>query len=172
MSMNFDQKRVAVGATSGVASMVLLVAFLYFVLPTIRGMDSVLERIIFTLRLNVLAVIPFFVGVAIVGNKRFLSKAIDPLRHAEDRVMEIDGRVVDNTLQQNFVFFVGTLALSTFLSDETIKLIPALVAVFILARIIFWIGYRIDPLYRAPGMAATSYMNVGILLSAVYFFLF
>jgi hypothetical protein len=170
--MNFDQKKVAVGATSGVASMVLLVALIYSVLPTIFGMGSVLERIIFTLRLNVLAVIPFFIGVAIVSNERFLSKAIDPLRHVEDRVMEIDGRVVDNTLQQNFVFLVGTLALSTFLSDETIKLIPALVAVFILARIIFWIGYRIDPLYRAPGMAATSYMNVGILLSALYFFLF
>jgi len=170
--MNNDQKKVAVGAASGVISMGVLVFILYSVFPTISGMDAMLDRLAFTLRLNVIAVLPLFIAVAAVGNARFLSKAIDPLRHAEDKTMEINGRVVDNTLQQNFVFFMGTLALSTFLSSETIKLIPALVAVFILARIVFWVGYRIDPLYRAPGMAATSYMNVGILLSTLYFFFF
>lgn len=170
--MNADQKKVAMGAASGVISMALLVALLYLFLPTIPGMDTPLDRLIFTLELNVFAVVPFFIGVAVVGNARFLSKAIDPLRHAEDRAMEINGRVVDNTLQQNFVFFVGTLALSPFLTSETVKIIPVLVAVYILARAIFWIGYRINPLYRAPGMAATSYMNVGIILSALYLFLF
>jgi hypothetical protein len=170
--MNTDQKKVAVGAVSGVLGMAVLVFLLYSILPAISGMDTVQSRIIFTLRFNVLAVLPFFIAVAAVGNARFLSKAIDPLRHAEDRAMEINGRVVDNTLQQNFVFFIGTVALSTFLTSETITLIPALVAVFMLARIVFWVGYRIDPLYRAPGMAATSYMNVGILLSVLYFFFF
>ncbi len=170
--MNPDQKKVAVGAASGVLSMVVLVYVIYSLLPTMTGMDTVLERIILTLQLNVIAVLPFFIGVAVVANGRFFSSAIDPLRHAEDQAMEINGRVVDNTLQQNFVFFVGTLALSTFLSGVTIKLIPALVTVYVLARITFWVGYRIDPLYRAPGMAATSYMNVGILLSTLYFFFF
>lgn len=82
--------------------------------------------------------------------------------------MEINGRVVDNTLQQNFVFLVGTLALSTDLTSETIKLIPALVVVFVLARVAFWAGYRIHPLYRAPGMVATAYMNLSILLAVLY----
>jgi hypothetical protein len=40
--------------------------------------------------------------------------------------------------------------------------------VFVLARIVFWIGYRKDPLLRAPGMAATAYLNLGGLLTAVY----
>jgi hypothetical protein len=124
--------------------------------------------LIFTLKLNVFGIIPFFVAVVAVGNGRFLSDAIDPLRHAENRAIEINGRVVDNTLQQNFVFLIGTLALSTCLTGETIKLIPALVVVFVLARIAFWVGYRIYPLYRAPGMAATAYMNLSILLAVLY----
>jgi hypothetical protein len=170
--MNTDQKKVAIGAASGAVGMAVLIFLLYSTLPAISGMDTTIDRLVFTLRLNVFAVLPLFVGLVIVSNGRFLSNAIDPLRHAEDRAMEINGRVVDNTLQQNFVFLLGTLALSTFLTSATIKLIPALVAVFILARIVFWIGYRIDPLYRAPGMAATSYMNVGILLSVLYFLIF
>jgi hypothetical protein len=170
--MNADQRKVAIGAASGVASMFLLTAAVYAVLPAISGVDTVIDRLTFTLKLNVFAIIPFFVAVAAVGNERFLSDAIDPLRHAENRAMEINGRVVDNTLQQNFVFLLGTLALSTCLRSETIKLIPALVVVFVLARIAFWVGYRIHPLYRAPGMAATAYMNLSILLTVMYLIIF
>ena len=166
--MNADQKKVAVGAASGVASMGLLVFVLYSILPTPLGMEEPIARIMFTLQMNVVALVPFFVGLIAVSNARFLSDAIDPLRHAENRKMEINGRVVDNTLQQNFVFFVGTVALSTYLPAASMQLIEALVIVYLLARVVFWVGYRIDPLYRAPGMAATSYMNVGILLSVLY----
>jgi hypothetical protein len=31
-----------------------------------------------------------------------------------------------------------------------------------------WIGYRIHPLYRAFGMAATGYLNVGLLAFALW----
>ena len=170
--MNADQKKVAVGALSGALSMALLVWFFFSILPSPALKDDVLSRIIFTLQMNVIGALPLFVGIAIVGNGRFLSNAIDPLRHAENKKLEINGRFVDNTLQQNFIFLVGTLALSTFLMGETIKLISALTIVYVIARIVFWIGYRIDPLYRAPGMAATSYMNLGILLYTLHFLFF
>lgn len=170
--MNEDQKKVALGAVSGAICMSALIGGLYYLLPTIPGMETLLDRVIFTLQLSAVAVVPLFIMIGAVGNGRFLSRAIDPLRHAEDNSMEINSRVVDNTLQQNFIFFVGVLALSTFLTSETIKLIPALVATFVIARLVFWVGYRIHPLYRAPGMAATLYMNIGILLTVLYFCLF
>ena len=170
--MNSDQLKVAVGAGSGLFGMVTLVVILYSILPAPTGMDTEIARIVYTLKLNVVAVLPFLIGVGMVGNGRFLSNAIDPLRHAEDNAMEINGRVVANTLEQNFVFFIGTLALSTLLDAQTIKIIPSLVIVYIIARITFWIGYRINPLYRAPGMAGTLYMNIGILLSVLYLWIF
>ena len=43
------------------------------------------------------------------------------------------------------------------------RVIAAATIVFIVARFAFWVGYRIHPLYRAFGMAATMYLNVGIL---------
>lgn len=166
--MTQEQKTVAIGAASGVICMALAVWGLYHVYPSPEGADDVVLRLMFALKMNVLAVIPLFVWIAMVGNERFLSNAIDPLRHAEDTKMEINGRVVDNTLQQNFVFFIGTLALSTLVSAESLKVIAALTTVFIVARVLFWIGYRINPLYRAFGMAATAYMNVGIIVTVVY----
>jgi hypothetical protein len=47
------------------------------------------------------------------------------------------------------------------------RVIPAAALVFVVARIAFWVGYRIHPLYRAFGMAATGYLNVGILACAL-----
>jgi hypothetical protein len=51
------------------------------------------------------------------------------------------------------------------------RAIPAVTLVFVVARIAFWIGYRIHPLYRAFGMAATGYLNIGLLASALWKFL-
>jgi hypothetical protein len=38
----------------------------------------------------------------------------------------------------------------------------------VIARCVFWAGYRMDPLFRAPGMAATAYLNLGMILFVVY----
>ena len=39
---------------------------------------------------------------------------------------------------------------------------------FIVARAVFWLGYRLNPLYRAPGMSATAYMNLGMILYLLF----
>jgi uncharacterized membrane protein YecN with MAPEG domain len=49
-----------------------------------------------------------------------------------------------------------------------LQVIWACVIVFFVARAIFWLGYRINPLYRAPGMSATAYMNLGMILYVLY----
>jgi uncharacterized membrane protein YecN with MAPEG domain len=82
--------------------------------------------------------------------------------------MEIDGRVADNTLQQNFVFAVASLALSTTVSLQYVQVVWACAIVFVVARCVFWLGYRINPLYRAPGMSGTAYMNLGMILYVLY----
>jgi hypothetical protein len=66
------------------------------------------------------------------------------------------------------LFFAGTLALSVNISAAQMRIIPAAAIVFIVARIAFWVGYRIHPLYRAFGMAATGYLNLGILVLALW----
>jgi MAPEG family len=166
--MNAEQKIVAMGAASGVAVMVLSVWVLMVSLPTPAIADMLGERLAFALRANIVAIAPLFVMLATVGNSRFLSEAIDPTRHVESRSMEIDGRVADNTLQQNFVFAIASLALSTIVPLQHLQVVWACAIVFVVARVIFWLGYRLNPLYRAPGMAATAYMNLGMILYVLF----
>jgi hypothetical protein len=163
-----EQKIVAIGAASGVAAMALGVWILTKVLPSPVMADTLGDRLAYALRANIFAIVPFFIMLITVGNSRFLSEAIDPTRHAESRSMEIDGRVADNTLQQTFVFAVASLALSTLVPLQHLQVVWACAIVFVGARTIFWLGYRINPLYRAPGMSATAYMNLGMILYVLY----
>ena len=166
--MTAEQKVVAVGAASGVATMALLVWILTAALPTPRIADSTADRLAYALRVNVVALLPFFVMLITVANSRFLSDAIDPTRKAESASMKIDGRVTDNTLQQNFVFAVASLAVSTLVAQRHLQVVLACAIVFVSARLVFWYGYRRHPLYRAPGMAATAYLNLGMILYVLY----
>ena len=139
--------------------MALGVWFLTNALPAPGIADTLGERLAYALKANTVAIVPFVVMVITVANSRFLSEAIDPTRRAESRSMEIDGRVADNTLQQNFVFAIASLALSTIVPLHRLQVVWACVIVFVVARAIFWLGYRLNPLYRAPGMSATALLE-------------
>ncbi len=166
--MTREQKIVAIGAGSGVASMVLALWLLSRLLPAPVGLEPVGERLAYALRWDALAAMPLFAMLAAIGNARFLGEAIDPTRGAEDRATLINGRVADNTLQQFALFLVGSLALAASLPARHMAVIGAAAIVFVIARILFWIGYRIDPLYRAFGFSSTAYLNLGLLLAALW----
>jgi len=166
--MKAEQRVVAIGAASGVILMSASVWILTRALPTPSIADMLEERLAYALRANVFATLPLFIMLATVGNSRFLSEAIDPTRHAESRSMEIDGRVVDNTLQQNFVFAIASLTLSTVVPLQHLQSVWACAIVFVVARACFWLGYRLNPLYRAPGMSASAYMNLGMIAYVLF----
>lgn len=170
--MKSEQKIVAVGAASGILAMIVAVYALTNFLPTPDIADTIPARLAYALGANVVAIVPFFIMLITVGNSRFLSDAIDPMRHAETTSMEIDGRVAENTLQQNFVFLVVSLAVSTLVPLSYLQVVWACALWFVVARCIFWLGYRTNPLYRAPGMSGTAYMNFFMILYSLYQLLF
>ena len=167
--MTRDQKIVAIGAASGVVSMVLAMWLLSTrVLPPPAGMATLADRLGYALRWVAFAALPLFAMLAAVGNARFASAAIDPTRGAEDRKTIVNGRVTDNTTQQFLLFAAGALGLAASLSPGRMQVIAAAAIVFVVARIAFWIGYRIDPLYRAFGFSSTAYLNLGLLLGSLW----
>src|SRR5262245_44046392 len=161
--MTRDQKVVAVGAASGVLAMIVSMTILYAVWPLPGGLATASDRLVYTVQADAIAAIPLLIAVIAVGNNRFLSEAIDPTLGKESLTTLINGRVADNTLQQYVLFVAGTLALCPNLAPEQMRIVPAAVVVFVAARFAFWLGYRIAPLYRAFGMAATMYLNIGLL---------
>ena len=166
--MTREQKIVAIGSASGVVTMIAGVVGIYQIWPNNPSLTDGASRLAYTVQANAFAVIPLLLGILVVANARVLSEAIDPTLQKEDLAMQINGRVVNNTLQQFILFFVATTALCVNASSTQMRLIPAATIVFIVARMAFWIGYRIHPLYRAFGMGATGYLNVGLLAFALW----
>jgi len=159
-----EQRIVAIGAASGVAAMLLAMWGLYQVLPS-----SDADPLIYALRWQPVAALPLLVMIVAVGNARAMGPAIDPTVGAEDPAMRVNIRVLDNTLQQFVLFGAGSMGLAASLEPERAKVVGAAAIVFVVARLAFWIGYRIHPLYRAAGFAATAYLNMGLIAAAVWF---
>jgi hypothetical protein len=166
--VNQAQKTVGIGAATGVSLMILGVWALTTALPPPSIPDAPADRLAYALRANVVALVPLFAMLMAIGNARFLSDAIDPTRRAESKTMEIDGRVAGNTLEQTFGFVVTSLALSTLVPLAQLQAVWACTIVFVVARVAFWIGYRINPLYRAPGFAGTVYLNLAMIGYVLY----
>ena len=166
--MTRDQKIVATGAASGIVGMALAVWLLSKAIAPPALADTAAERLAYALPWAVVAILPYFVMVAAVGNARFLSEAIDPTLGKEDQKTVVNGRVADNTLQQFLLFFVGMLGLAVTLPIERLGIVAAVAITFVIFRIIFWVGYRIHPLYRAPGFSSVAYMNLGMLLATLW----
>jgi len=169
--MTQDQKRVAIGALSGISGMVLMVWAFSTAIAAPLIADTAADRLAYALRWAVPPALLFFVMVAAVGNARFNSEAIDPTLGRESHKMVVDGRVADNTLQQLMLFLVGMLALAVTLPIHRLSIIVAVSITFVIVRIAFWIGYRIQPVYRAFGFASTAYMNLGMLIAALWLWL-
>jgi uncharacterized MAPEG superfamily protein len=166
--MTKSQHIVAIGALTGVASMLLAMFGLTKILPHAADSATLADRLAYAAIANAFAALPLLAAIVAVGNARALSEAIDPTLGKESQAMTINGRVADNTLQQYVLFCAATLALSVNLDPARLHVIAAAAIVFVAARILFWIGYRIDPLYRAFGFAATFYLNLGLLVAALW----
>lgn len=165
--MTSDQKTVAMGATSGIATMILSLWLLYSILPN-PDLFSLADRLAYALKWDVVAVLPLIAMFAAIGNARALGEAIDPTLGKEDARMLINGRVAANTLEQFMLFLVGSLALAATVEGPKVKIVGAAAITFVVMRIAFWIGYRIKPVHRAFGFASTFYMNIGLLIGAMW----
>jgi hypothetical protein len=166
--MSPDQKTVAIGASTGIAAMLLATWGLSQVMPALADGADAGARLAFAAKWIALAAAPLFFAIVAVGNARFGSEAIDPTLGKESREMIVNGRVVDNTVQQYLLFVVAALAVAASASGPELSLVSSAAVVFLTMRFAFWIGYRIHPLYRAFGMSSTAYLNVVLFGAAIW----
>lgn len=160
--MTRDQKIVATGAATGVVTMVAALLGLSAVMPDLATDAPAGERLAYAVKWIALAALPLFLAIGSIGNARFTSEAIDPTLGKEGPAMVINGRVVDNTVQQFLLFTTASLAVAASALGDELGVVAAGAVIFALARFAFWIGYRIRPIYRAAGFAATSYLSVAL----------
>ena len=86
---------------------------------------------------------------------RFWQGIFDPTAGKDGRFLRINQRVISNTVEQLAILSPAMVALAAGSSAARMAEVLALALVFALARLVFWAGYLISPVMRAPGMAAS-----------------
>lgn len=158
--MTKDQRAVAIGAPSGIATMLVALIALSNLITGISAAATAGERLAYAVQWIALAALPLVLAIGSVGNARFSSEAINPLAGKENLATAVNCRVVDNTVQQFLLFGAGSLAVAAGARGDQLGVVAAAAIVFVIARLTFWIGYRIKPVYRAAGFASTFYLNL------------
>ena len=161
--MTRDRRIVATGAFAGIVSMLVLLVVLTTMFSGLSADAPPGERLAFAVKWIALAALPLALAIASVGNARFNSDAIDPTAGKEGPPMIVNGRVVDNNVQQYLLFGSAALAVAAAARGDQLGVVAAAAITFVIARMAFWIGYRIKPLYRAAGFSSTFYLNIGLL---------
>ncbi len=89
--------------------------------------------------------------------------AEDPFANAESSAWRIHQRVLQNTVEQTLIFVPALLALAVRIDAAHTHILPLLVALWCAGRLLFWIGYRINPMLRGPGFEWTLFSSVAAL---------
>lgn len=105
-----------------------------------------------------------FVMTLATGLGRFFGGGADPTLNADSRYVDICRRSLTNTVEQSLVFALAALAMAAVTPAGQLGLLGALVILFVIARLAFWIGYLRHPLYREAGMALTFEINLVIIV--------
>ena len=152
-----ENKIVRWGVFNGLVAVVATYVTMYFLNKdeTRFEFDSTFEG-----RLKLLAealVFPCFFALAMVikvGSQRFGNPAQDPTKmNANSAKMKTDIQILQNTFEQTLIFVISLFALSAMLPAEWLWVIPTNGILFITGRVLFFTGYHINPLFRAPGFA-------------------
>lgn len=113
-----------------------------------------------------LALWPALLLFAMVGGvvlARGLGRAFNPLTDPESAFQRVNQRVLSNSVEQALVFMPALAALVALSPPGELGLARLAVGLFCLGRLLFWGGYLLHPLWRAPGMAMTLATNVTVL---------
>ena len=98
---------------------------------------------------------------------RVRTGAVDPLAGRDNHTLQVNQRALTNTVEQLAGFVPALLALAAGAPPAWLPFVVAAGLAFGLARLVFWAGYLIAPLWRGPGMAASLFASLATLAGAV-----
>ncbi len=152
-----------VNGAAAVATLALF-ALLLPLVPVPEAVVAPVDRVVLAMRLAAAPAALLWLMVAAVALSRVVGNAFNPLDDPEPRLYRVNQRVLANTVEQTVIFVPALLAAATLAPPDTIGALILATALFVAARLLFWAGYLIHPLARAPGMTATAMTNLGLLV--------
>ncbi|XP_059078294.1 uncharacterized protein LOC131876813 [Tigriopus californicus] len=148
--------------------LVLVILGIYnFVDFNLPAMPTMVDRVVFMTRWHFLTVLTFLHMLQFVLYKRG-TVAWNPMNPTTAHLVEVENRVLTNSVEQLILFVGTTTILTTYLEESRMALIPILIITWCFGRLLFGYGYIYHPIYRVPGFG----INYGIIvnLSAALFY--
>jgi hypothetical protein len=144
------------GAVPAFLTVVLVWRFAPMLFAGVRlPSDDTAARLAFAAHWLIAPGLTLLAGVVAAGRRGFIPAAIDGARTPAHHGLEINLRYNQNTLEQTVLAAIAWVGLALALPRARLVVIPAMAALFVIGRLTFWIGYRINPLGRAFGMVLT-----------------
>jgi uncharacterized MAPEG superfamily protein len=122
------------------------------------------DRIALVIKVAVFAILPAVLAICIVAAQR-LDPSMWVGRMAKpNSALDINTRFILNSFEQFILFFIGMAALALYCPLKEARTLIILTILFVLGRILFWVGYHYNPYVRAFGFGLTFYPMVAVYL--------
>ncbi|XP_005411725.1 PREDICTED: transmembrane protein 79 [Chinchilla lanigera] len=140
-------------------------AFLPFDAPRLPTMSS---RLVYTLRCGVFATLPIVLGLLVYGLSLLCFSALHPFGEPR-REVEIHRQYVAQSVQLFILYFFNLAVLSTYLPQDTLKLLPLLTGLFAISRLIYWLSFAVGRSFRGFGYGLTFLPLLAMLVWNLYY---
>jgi len=121
---------------------------------------GIADRIALVLKDAVFALLPGVIGICIVAAQRLNPSMFVRQMPKPNSAVDINNRFILNTFEQFTAYFVANAGLAMYCPPEEARSLPLLTMLFVMGRILFWIGYHRNPYLRAFGFGITFYPTV------------
>ena len=154
MTQELHNKVVLSGMAIGIIVTPLIFMGLYVLFPQFAHELETTGRLELGIKCLIFPAVFFLVLVLRVGAQRFGNPSEDPtIVLAGTESMKVDLRVLSNTNEQIIIFTINTMSLAMLLPFKYLSILPIYSGLFVVGRLLFWLGYRRNALWRAPGFA-------------------
>jgi hypothetical protein len=122
------------------------------------------DRIALVIKDAVVAIMPAVLAICIVAAQRldpsmFVGRVPKP-----NSAVDINNRFILNTIEQFILYFIGNAGMALYCPPEEARALIILTGLFVLGRLLFWVGYHYNPFVRAFGFGITFYPTVAVYL--------
>ena len=122
------------------------------------------DRIALVIKDAVIAILPAVLAICIVAAQR-LDPSMWVGRTAKpNSALDINTRFILNTFEQFIAYFIGNAGMALYCPPEEARSLIILTGLFLLGRVLFWVGYHYNPYVRAFGFGITFYPTVAVYL--------
>lgn len=123
---------------------------------------DVTDRLELMVKCSIVSVVPAIVAIAVVAAQRLNPDMWVGREVKQNSALDINTRFILNTTEQFLLFVVGLSGIALYAPYAQAHSIPILTSLFLIGRIMFWVGYHKNPYLRAFGFGVTFYPTVGV----------